>query len=137
MAGSGSKIGKKQEEAIAALLSQRNVEEAARVAKVGVRTMYRWLKEPDFDAAYRRARRDTFGQTIARLQQGSPAAASLLLKIVVDGQAPASTRVRAAEIALDKAAKAIELEDIESWLADLERRSGRSTKQTMMRGYPT
>ena len=87
MAGSGSKIGKKQEEAIAALLSQRNVEEAARVAKVGVRTMYRWLKEPDFDAAYRRARRDTFGQTIARLQQGSPAAASLLLKIVVDGGA--------------------------------------------------
>ena len=56
-----------------------------------------------------RRRRDTFGQTIARLQQGSPAAASLLLKIVVDGQAPASTRGRAAEIVLDKAAKAIEL----------------------------
>jgi hypothetical protein len=51
---------------------------------VGVRTLYRWLKEPAFDAAYRKARRDSFGQTIARLQQGSPAAAALLLKIVVD-----------------------------------------------------
>jgi hypothetical protein len=61
--------------------------------------------------------------TIARLQQGSPAAASLLLKIVVDGQAPASTRVRAADIVLDKAAKAIELEDIEARLAQLERAS--------------
>ena len=121
MAGSGSKIGKKQEEAIAALLSQRNVEEAARVAKVGVRTMYRWMKEPAFDAAYRKARRASFGQTIARLQQGSPNAASLLLKIVLDGQAPASTRVRAAEIVLDKAAKAIELEDIEARLVELER----------------
>jgi hypothetical protein len=47
----------------------------------------------------------------------------LLLKIVVDGQAPASTRVRAAEIVLDKAVKAIELEDIEARLAQLERAS--------------
>ncbi|MGA2588677.1 MAG: hypothetical protein ABSH32_02065 [Bryobacteraceae bacterium] len=84
MAASGSKITRKQEEAIAAPLTQRSVEEAARVAKVGVRTLYRWLKEPAFDAAYRKARRDSFGQTIARLQQGSPAAAALLLKIVVD-----------------------------------------------------
>jgi hypothetical protein len=91
--------------------------------KIAPKTLYRWLKEPHFDAAYRKARRDTFGQTIARLQQGSPAAASLLLKIVVDGQAPASTRVRAAEIVLDKAAKAIELEDIEARLAQLERAS--------------
>ena len=121
MAGSGSKIGKKQDEAIAALLSQRNMEEAARVAKIGVRTMYRWMKEPAFDAAYRKARRASFGQTIARLQQGSPNAASLLLKIVLDGHAPPSTRVRAAEIVLDKAAKAIELEDIEARLAELER----------------
>jgi hypothetical protein len=31
-----------------ALLSQRNVEEAARVAKVAPRTIYRWMKDPDF-----------------------------------------------------------------------------------------
>jgi hypothetical protein len=121
MAGSGSKITRKQEAAIAALLTQRSVEDAARVAKVGVRTLYRWLKEPAFDAAYRKTRRDTFGQTIARLQQGSPNAATLLLKIVLDSNAPPSTRVRAAEIVLDKAAKAIELEDIEARLAELER----------------
>jgi hypothetical protein len=32
MAGHGEKFGRKQEEAIAALLSQRNIDEAARVA---------------------------------------------------------------------------------------------------------
>ena len=129
MAGPGSKISRKQEDAIAALLSQRNVDEAARVAKVGVRTLYRWLKDPAFDVAYRKARRDSFGQTIARLQQGSPAAATVLLKIVLDNGVQASTRVRAAEIVLDKAAKAIELEDIEARLAELERAAEENRKR--------
>ena len=71
MAGHGEKFGRKKEEAIAALLTQRNVEEAARVAGIGTRTLLRWLKIPEFDAAYRQARRAAFAQTIARLQQGS------------------------------------------------------------------
>jgi putative insertion element HTH domain-containing protein len=121
MSGNVPKLKPKQEAAIVALLSTRSVEEAARSVKVAVKTLYRWLKESDFDAAYRKARRDTFGQTIARLQQGSPVAAAVLLKMVVDVQTPPSTRVRAAEIVLDKAAKAIELEDIEARLAELER----------------
>ena len=74
MAGHGSKVGRKQEEAIAALLSQRNVEEAARLAGVGVRTLYRWMKEPAFDTAYREAKRAAFSQAIARLHQMSSAA---------------------------------------------------------------
>ena len=45
----------------------------------------------------------------------------MLLKVIVDGSTPASTRVRAAEIVLDKAAKAIELEDLEARVAELER----------------
>ena len=37
--GHGSKFGRKKEEAIAALLTQRNVEEAARAAGIGTRTL--------------------------------------------------------------------------------------------------
>jgi hypothetical protein len=74
MAGHGSKIGRKQEDAIAALLTQRNVEEAARAAGISVRTLLRWLKLPEFQTAYRQARRDAFGQATARLQQGASAA---------------------------------------------------------------
>jgi hypothetical protein len=77
MARHGAKFGRKQEDAIAALLTQRNVEDAARTAGVGTRTLLRWLKTPEFDAAYRQARREAFGQTIARPQQGSSAAAKL------------------------------------------------------------
>jgi hypothetical protein len=50
----------------------------------------------------------------SRRQQGSPVAATVLLKIVVDTSAPPSPRVRAAKVVLDKAAKAIQLEDIEA-----------------------
>jgi hypothetical protein len=121
MAGFTAKLGRKKEGAIVALLSQRNVEEAARVADIAQRTLYRWMKEPEFDAAYREARRAAFSQSTARLQQASGAAVATLLKIMVDSNAPASTRVRAADTVLDHAARAIELEDIQARVAELER----------------
>jgi hypothetical protein len=100
------------EEAISALLTQRNIEEAARTAGIGTQTLIRWMKVPEFQTAYREARRAAFSQSIARLQQGTSAAASTLLKIMLDQTSPASTRVRAAECIMNHAAKAMELEDI-------------------------
>jgi hypothetical protein len=121
MVGHGAKFTRKKEEAIAALLTQRNVEEAARSAGIGTQTLLRWLKVPEFQASYREARREAYGQSIARLQQATSAAAATLLKIMVDPNAPASCRIRAADSVLDHAAKAIEIEDIESRVSELER----------------
>ena len=118
--GHGSKFGRKKEEAIAALLTQRNVEEAARAANIGTQTLYRWMKEPEFEAAYREGRRAAVSQTYARLQQASSAAASTLFKLMVDTGAPASTRVRAANSILDHSRHAIEIDDIEARVAALE-----------------
>jgi len=121
MAGHGEKFGRKKEEAIAALLTQRNIEEAARAAKVGTRTLLRWLKLPDFLTAYREARRAAFGQATARLQQGTSAAATTLLKVLIDPNTPASVKVRAAEAILNHSAKAVEIDDIEARVTELER----------------
>jgi hypothetical protein len=121
MAGFSEKLGPRKEGAIVALLSQRNVEEAARVADVPPRTLYRWMTEPEFQAAYRDARRAAFGQSIARLQQATSVAVSVLLKVMVDAATPASVKVRAADSVLDHSAKNIELEDFEARLAELER----------------
>ena len=121
MAGHGEKFGRKREEAIVALLSQRNLEEAARAVGIGTRTLLRWMQVPEFNAAYRKARRDAVSQSVARLQQATGAAVSTLLKVMVDPNSPASTRVRAADSVLDHAAKAIEIEDIEARVAELER----------------
>ena len=119
MAGHGEKFGRKKEEAIAALLSQRSLEEAARAAGIGTRTLLRWMQVPEFSAAYRKARRDAVSQSTARLQQATGAAASTLLKVMIDPNTPASTKVRAAECVLNHSAKAIE--DIEVRVAELER----------------
>ena len=69
MVGHGAKFGRKKEEAIAALLTQRNIEEAARAAKIGPNTLLRWLQVPEFQNAYRKARREMVQQSIARMQQ--------------------------------------------------------------------
>jgi hypothetical protein len=79
------------------------------------------MGQADFDAAYRQAKRNSFRQSVARLQQGSSAAVSVLLKVMVDPVTPPATKVRAAESVLNHSAKAIELEDIEARLAELER----------------
>ena len=102
------------------MLTLRNVEEAARSVGVSTATLMRWQKEPEFQKAYREARRAAHGQSIARLQQATSAAVSTLLKVMVDANTPASTKVRAADSVLNHSAKAIELEDIEGRVAALE-----------------
>jgi hypothetical protein len=125
MTGHGSKFGRKKEDAIAALLTHRNLEEAAAAVHISAKTLLRWMKEPEFDKEYR-ARRAAFSQSISRLQHGSTAAVATLLKVMVDPNTPASTKVRAADSVLNHSAKAIELEDIEARLSELERAAAES-----------
>jgi transposase-like protein len=121
MRGHGTKFSRKMEEAVAALLTQRNVDEAARAAGIGAATLLRWQKLPEFKKAFREARRAAHQQSNARLQQATSAAVSTLLKVMVDPATPASTKVRAADSVLNHSAKAIELEDIEARIEELER----------------
>lgn len=121
MAGHGSKFGRKMEAAIAALLSQRNQDEAAKMAGVSKRTLIRWLKLPEFQAAYLAARRAAMCQASARLQQAAGAAVSALFKVMVDPDAPPAVRVRAADCILARAHQGLENEDLEVRLAALER----------------
>ena len=133
MSGNVAKLKPKQEEAIAALLTNRTVEDAARAVKITPRTLHRWLNETDFDAAYRQARRAAFGQCVARLQHASSAAVSVMLKILADPNAPASARLRAADMAVTHSAKAIEIEDIEAHLSELVRAAGKQLEAALER----
>ena len=117
----GEDLATKQQAAILALLSSRNVEEAARTADLGPRTLYRWMKEPEFDKAYLAARRAAFGQAVGRLQQASSAAVSTLLKVMVDPSSPPSAKIRAADSVLGHTIRAMEVDDIEARVSELER----------------
>ena len=120
MTGHGSKFGRKKEQAIAALLSHRNVEESAKAAGISAATLKRWMQLPEFKAAYLEARREVVFQTNARIQQNSGAAAAVLFKLMADPATPASVRSRTAQCILESANRSLELEDLEVRLARLE-----------------
>lgn len=120
MLGHGARFDHKMEQAVAALLSHRSIEDAAREVGISRNTLVRWMKEPEFQAECREARRAIFSHAIGRLQDAAGAAAMTLLKIMLDPNAPAATRLRAAEVVLEQAAKAGEIEDIEDRHAKLE-----------------
>jgi hypothetical protein len=82
------------------------------------------MKVPEFDAAYRAAKRATYGQAIARLQQAMPLAVQTMLKVLVDPATPASIRVRAAEVIANHSHKEIEIEDVEARVTALEEAAG-------------
>jgi hypothetical protein len=121
MKGHGAKFGRKKEEAVIALMTHRSVEDAARSIGVNADTLLRWMKLPEFKTALREARREAYGQAISRLEHASGAAVTTLLKVMTDQNTPASSRVRAADCVLDHARHAIEVEDIEVRVSELER----------------
>jgi hypothetical protein len=116
-----SKRFRQREQLILALLQQPSLDKAAAVVGISSVTAWRISKTPEFQEEYRKARRESFSQSLARLQQASSAAVSTLLKVMVDPRAPAASRVRAAGNVLSHASKAIELEDLNLRVAELER----------------
>lgn len=126
MNGHGSKFRRKLDQAVAALLSAKNHDEAAKSIGVAPATLQRWLKLPEFEQAFREARLGVFRQSMARLQQASGAAVTTLLKIMIEPAAPLAVKARCAYYILDQTRKGIETEDIEARVAELER----STEET-------
>jgi hypothetical protein len=98
MIGHGTKFGRKMEQAIAALMSHRNIEEAAKVVGISVATLKRWMDQPEFKTAYLQARLDAVMQANARIQQSCGVAASVLFKVMADPATPASVRARNARV---------------------------------------
>ena len=120
MTGHGTKFGRKKEAAIVALLTHRTNEEAAAAVGISVATLLRWQKEPEFQVAYQEAKHAAYAQSIARLHHMTSAAVSTLGKVMVDPKTPAATRVRAADSIIKHTLKAIENDEIETRLAELE-----------------
>ena len=125
IATKNGKLSARQEQALAALLIEPTVTAAATKANVPERTLYRWLDEPAFTAAYREARRKAVKQTVARLQRASAPVVSILLQLAASDQTPATARVAACRAVLDYTFKAVELEDLDARLSELEARLGR------------
>jgi Helix-turn-helix domain of transposase family ISL3 len=118
MIGHGEKLTRKQDQAIGALLTEQTIASAAEQVGVSEPTLRRWLKLPEFLAAYREAWREIMEKTMAQMQQASWAASTTLIKLL--GANNESTRLRAAVALLDQANKGLETLDHEERLAALE-----------------
>jgi hypothetical protein len=115
-----SKKSRQREQLVVAMLQQPTWDKAADAAGLSKTTAWRIKKTPEFQQEYRLARHESFSQSTARLQQAGTAAVSTLLKIMLDPNAPAASRVRAATSVLAQGARAMETEDIEARVSELE-----------------
>jgi hypothetical protein len=122
--GHGTKFGRKMEQAVASLLTQPNMEMAAKAIGISPTTLVSWMKQPEFQAAYRDAKRAAYSQAMARLQQAVPLAVQTMIKLIADPATPASVRARAADSVVNHANKAIEIEDVEARVTALEEAAG-------------
>src|SRR5712691_7854146 len=112
---------RRQDRFVLALLEHPTLEKAAAAVGVSDVTLWRSLQKPGFAEAYRKARREAFSQSVARLQHASNAAVGTLLRVMTDREAPAASRVRAADVVLQTALRGMEMEDLEARLDRLER----------------
>lgn len=110
----------KQTKAIQALLIEPTIATAAKLASVSESTLFRWLNDDGFSAAYRDARGRLLDDALTVLQGASTDAARFLQSVVNDGEAPAAVRVRAACEILSFALKAREVFETEERLQALE-----------------
>ena len=117
-AGHGEKMTRKQEQAVAALLSERTVKAAAAACGVSEVTLWRWLQDPDFRGRYREARRMVVERAIGELQQACGEAVGALKRNLTCGSA--AVEVRSAQVILEQAVKAVELIDLQGRVERLE-----------------
>jgi uncharacterized protein (UPF0147 family) len=121
-------LTRKQELALSSLLSKPTMKEAAEAAGIGETTLWRWLQIKEFHTAYMKARRESVKQGIARLQNATGEAVSVLQEIMSDKEAPRSVRVAAAKAVIEYSIKAVEIEDLAQRVDELESVMAATTK---------
>jgi len=117
--GHGQKFSRRKEAEVAALLSERTIEEAARKVKISTRTMKLWIQDVEFMAEFRKAASRVLDTTVGRLQGVSEKAIDVLAKSLESKSEP--TRLRCADSILAKTFKAAELLDLQGRVENIER----------------
>jgi hypothetical protein len=114
-------LNPRQSKALEALLAESSIGKAAVASEVPERTLRHWLRDdPAFTAAYREARRESVRQSVARLQQASGAAVTVLLSLMANKNTAAPVRLAAAVKVLEMSHKAVELDDVIARIEALE-----------------
>lgn len=119
--GNPGELTIRQRRAIAALLVEPDAKAAAQAARVGYRTLMRWLAElPEFRQALTMAESETIDAAGRRLLTGQDQALNVLSEMMTNPETTQANRRQAAQAWLDFALRWREFKNVEARLAELE-----------------
>jgi hypothetical protein len=101
-------------------MSESTVLRAAETVGVDARSIYRWLEDPTFAAAFRRTRREAFAQAMSTTQRYAGLAVNALAKVMTDANANPQARVAAATALLKFSRESLEVDSLVERIEQLE-----------------
>lgn len=113
-------MGRKQEQAIIALLKAPTITEAAKIVGVSESTLGRWMQDEEFQERYQASKKEALSQAVGQLQSAAGEAVRVLREVAVSNESPANSRVAAAKSIIELAAKFRDSEDLERRIEELE-----------------
>ncbi len=113
-----------QRRAIVYLIQEDTITAAAEATGVTRQTLHAWLQRPDFQSAYRAAKRETYQHAITKLQKHASRAADVLFELMTSDNETVSPGVRlgAARSILDVAAGG-SMDDLAAEVEELKKRA--------------
>ena len=120
----GSRVRGRWLKIIAAVLTSRTDLEAAALAGISVRTLYRLKRHPDFQTDLQVAKDAQLESAVNRLRGNAELFSDTLRTIAADEKQHGNARVRASEVGLNVLLKATELQDLARRIAALEAAAG-------------
>lgn len=125
-----AELSAKQVKAIECLMSEPTTKAAAKAASVSEVTLWRWMNEPTFATAYRKARAQLLDGALTALQAAASAAVQTLRDVMNNRLAKPSEKVSAARVILEFSLKAKDALETEERLRVLEEKLASQPKGT-------
>lgn len=115
----GPTLTTRQRRAIAAILTERNYEDAIKAARISRHTFYNYLKQPHFKAELDRQLNDLTDGAFNQLKSAGGQAVETLRALL--GSENESVRLRASQAIIEYVIKARELGEISARLDEIEK----------------
>lgn len=121
MTGKGN-LSPRQRRAIAALLTAKSIDAAAKAAGVSERQLHRWIDLPEFTAALRAAEGEALASVVRRLTVEAAGAVNAILIVLNDADTSPAVKLRAADLILSRVMSLRELSELDSRVRLVETR---------------
>ncbi len=116
----GGRKTRRTDEAVAALLTEPTIADAASKCHISTRTLKRWLTLPSFKDRYTDAQRELLTAALNRLRTSGHDAVGVLRDVSQDTEAGSAARVAAARSLIELLLRGCAFDELEARLQKLE-----------------